>query len=613
MKDSPSIPARLLARFDRRRERTALVTPGRTWTYGELADEVRLLAAGFRALGVRPGMRISHIAENSDLWILTDLALLSAGAVTVPRGGDASAEEVRFVTRHAAALGVVAEDAAQLAKVAPALGDTTLPPVVTRGPATGGAVTLDEVRGLGSGRDAPDPGDVRSSDLATIIYTSGTTGNPKGVRLTHANILHNVDAVPTLLAFREDDRFLSFLPTWHSFERTIEYVVLDSGMTLCYSSRRALRHDLQRFRPTFLIGVPRIYEMILDGVLHGIDRAREPLRSALRACLGASRVRHALRRRRLGLSLSHRCAVVHPGPLERALLGALETLLLPPDRLADRLVYRRIRAALGGAVAAAVSGGGPLPIHVDEFLVRAGVPLLQGYGLTETAPVLCVRTPRRNIPGTIGLPLPATEIRIVDDAGRPVPAGVRGVIEARGPQVMSGYHENDGATAAALRADGWFHTGDIGMLTDEGDVLITGRAKDTIVLRGGENVEPETIEAALRQSPLIADAVVVGHGQKHLGALLLPDMEALRARLGSAPANPAEAPGSEADRLVRAEAARLVSPERGFRVFERVPRIGWLPEPLSPETETLTLTLKKRRAVIEERFRDLIAALFRDD
>ncbi|HYC76686.1 MAG TPA: long-chain fatty acid--CoA ligase [Planctomycetota bacterium] len=589
-------------------------------TYRELFRRVETAAAGFLDLGVRAGDRVGVVAENFDLWMVCDLALLSLGAVTVPRGGDAGDDEIVFCLGHAECRFAVFETGALHDRARPRLPGLEAC-VILRG-AADGAVSWEVLSERGAARLARG-GDaelrerleaVRSDDLATIVYTSGTTGNPKGVMLAHGNILHNLRALPQLFDFRPGMKFVSFLPTWHTFERTVEYVVLDNGLELHYSSKRTLKADLTRVAPDFLVGVPRVWETFFQGVLQALEKAPPRRKAFAERLLAASRTYHRLLRRARGRALERDGRVARPSWTAQIGLRLGAFTAFPGEWLARRTVYAKLKAALGGRLAICISGGGPLPPEVEDFFLRAGLPFYNGYGLTETAPVACVRTPDRNIAGTIGRPLPETEIRIVGDDGRDLGRLKKGVIQIRGPQVMRGYWRNERATAACLTPDGWFDTGDVGLLTDEGDVVITGRAKDTIVLRGGENVEPENIETALSASPVILDVVVVGHAQKALGALIVPDWDVVRARR---PGLPQAAPEALADRpevaeLLRAEVSALICRERGFRVFECVTKVCCLPRPFSPEEGTLTHTLKKRRNVIEERFADRIRALFDD-
>lgn len=586
-------------------------------TYGELFRSVDELAAGFLDVGIRHGDRVGVISENQDLWLLTDLALLSIGAVSVPRGGDAPAAEIGLVLSHSECRAAVFETEALMRK-----GQAEVPglaSVIVMKGSGHGALTLDEVQESGRKHFAQHPQDLRDrqaavteADLASIVYTSGTTGNPKGVMLTHGNILHNVHAVPGILHFEEGMRFVSFLPSWHTFERTIEYVVLDSGVELHYSSKRTLKQDVVRVKPDFMVGVPRVWETFYRGLTSALEKLDPKKRKLIEGALEGSRQYHRLGRRARGTTLDPPAKIARPSLAERIGLRLRQVPHLLQELLSRKLVYAKLREALGGSLRISISGGGPLAAEVDEFFVRAGIPFLNGYGLTETAPVVCVRLPERNVLGTIGMPLPETQVRIVDETGKDVGREARGTIQVRGPQVMQGYWNNEAATRACILPGGWFDTGDLGMLSNEGDVIINGRCKDTIVLTGGENVEPENIETTLLASPLILDVVVVGHARKTLGALIVPNFEVVRVRITRLPdADPESAVNDpEVDGLIRSEVARLVCSERGFRSFECITRFAYLARPFSPEDGTLTATMKKRRRVIEERHHDLIESLF---
>ena len=591
------------------------------WTSAELARAVVEFAAGLESLGVKRGDRVAILADNHDLWLVADLAVLALGAADVPRAADASTEEIAFVVAHSESTFVIAEDAELWERVREAIrANGPLPPaVILKGAATAGAHTYESVATRGAERlrrkdsaIGPLGSAVERSQLATIVYTSGTTGNPKGVMLTHGNILHNIETLPELVAFSERDSYLSFLPSWHTFERTFTYCIVAAGARIHYTTKAALRKDLARVRPTLVAGVPRLWETLASNVIDKIHKLPGLKRRLIETALKAS-ARHidALRRRR-GWLLDKDWRIIHPSPLGILVDLATLPLLWPLHRLADTLIYRKLRESLGGNIRFLVSGGGALPAHVDEFINRAGVCLLNGYGLTETAPVVSVRLPQRNVLLTAGQPLAETEFRVMDDEGR-VDLGTRkkGVLWIRGPQVMKGYFKNPAATDKVLR-DGWFNSGDLAILTDQQDVVISGRVKDTLVLRGGENVEPENIEAEIVRSPLIADAVVVGHAQKHLGALIVPNAEALAASVPGLPKHPdATAVMTPAiQKLLHAEITRLVGADRGFRIFERVPKIALIAEPFSVEAGTLTPTLKKRRHVIEERYAAEIRGLF---
>jgi long-chain acyl-CoA synthetase len=621
----PGLASHLVERFRARGTMTVLEGNARCarerWTGDELADAVEAFAAGLFALGVRRGDRVALIADNHDLWLAGDLAVLALGAADVPRAADASPAEIAFVVEHSESRILLVEDQALWTRVAAEIDKAGRPRtvIVLKGPAPSGTLSFAEVSERGRAASAAARADfdaarraVEPADLATIVYTSGTTGNPKGVMLTHANVLHNVRVLPSLVDITPDDKYLSFLPSWHTFERTFSYCVLAAGAVMTYSTKAALRKDLVRVRPTLVAGVPRLWETMTGSLLSKLEKAPRAAKAIARLALRASE-RYVLGvRRRRGQLVDERYSVAHATPMQIIAHAAAWPVIWPLHRLADALVYRKLRDATGGRIRFLVSGGGALPAHVDELINRAGICLLNGYGLTETAPVVSVRLPQRNILTTAGQPLPDTHFRVMDEEGaKDLGRRAKGVLWIKGPQIMQGYFKNADATTAVLR-DGWFNSGDLAVLTDQDDVIICGRMKDTVVLRGGENVEPETIEAELVRSPLIADAVVVGHAQKHLAALIVPNPDGI----GQALPQAGEAGGNlctaSVESLIRAEVSRLISPDRGYRVFERVPKIACLPEPFSVEAGTLTATMKKRRHVIEERYAAEIRRLFAD-
>ena len=306
--------------------------------------------------------------------------------------------------------------------------------------------------------------------------------------------------------------------------------------------------------------------------------------------------------------------VIHLKGLSRITRSIQACLLSPFHQIADKLVYAKLRAALGDSIRFIVSGGGALQEHVDEFFNRAGVCLMNGYGLTETAPVICIRTPTDNVLTTAGKRLPETEWRIRnEDNTETLPQGAKGVLWVQGPQVMDGYHRNKEATDAVLQ-DGWFCTGDLAALTQDGEVMIQGRAKDTIVLRGGENVEPELIEAPIAKIPFIQDVLVVGHGEKHLCALIVPNPETLASRFPKLDKEDlhAAARHQEVGSFIHEAIKKALARDKGFLVFQQVPKIVCLDTPFSAEDGTLTQTLKKRRPQIEAKHADLIAAVYED-
>lgn len=564
-------------------------------TFGRLVEDVDTLALALLDLGIGRGDRVGLIAENRWAWLHVDLALVSLGAIDVPRGCDTSPPEMQFLLRHSGCRMVFADDertARELLDARAKLPRIERIVVMQESTALPGALALGdlmrrgaELRRSSGGRLERAREQVQPDDLLTIVYTSGTTADPKGVMLTHRNVLENIAMVREVLHVTERDSFLSVLPAWHMYERIMDYLALDAGGQLVYTDRRHIKDDLLAVRPTVFAAVPRIWEMLHDGVVAQSLKLGGWRGAMLRTALRTSRL--------VGGGKGH---LGH-----RLLHGVLR-----------RVVLTKVIDRFGGRLRLCVSGGGALPRHVDETLLGIGLPLLNGYGLTETSPVASVRRPGDNAPGHIGPPLPGTEIEARGPDGRTCAVGQTGVLWIRGPQVMRGYYENPGRTAEVLGADGWFQSGDLGHVDRHGNVWITGREKDTIVLAGGENVEPEVVETLIKTSPFVEQAVCVGQDQKGLGALLVPNAEALESRVGRElwDLRDGELHGAAVHKLLRAELDRLLVRANGCRHHERVVTFRVLAEPLTAENGLLTHTLKVRRHVVAERFAGIIAAMF---
>ena len=568
-------------------------------TFGRLATEVDQLATALLALGLQRGDHVGLVAENRYEWLLIDAALASIGVVDVPRGSDTTPTELRFILEHSGCCAVFAEDdrvAQELLAMQESLPALRYVVVMAEDTAVDGALALGELLRRGEAeleqravalREARAA--VTEEDLLTIVYTSGTTAEPKGVMLSHRNVLCNVRACVDVLHVTEEDSFLSVLPAWHMYERIMDYLALAAGGSLTYTDRRRIKDDLRDVRPTIFAAVPRIWEMLHDGVVNAAMKLTGLKGWMFRRCLEVSR--------RVGAGKA--------SPAER-----LQHALL------DKVISKKVRAGLGGRLRLCASGGGALPRHVDETFLGMGIPLRNGYGLTETSPVAAVRLPAQTQPGHIGPPLPETRVEARRDDGSPCAVGETGVLWIQGPQVMRGYYHNPERTRQVLTEDGWFNSGDLGHTDDRGNLWVTGRAKDTIVLAGGENVEPEPLETLIKTSPLIEQAVVVGQDEKALGALLVPSFEALERALPAPESRQREGDTLTCDevrKLYRAEVDRLVTRANGCRPTDRIASLQVLAGPLTPENGLLTQTLKVRRHVVAERFADVIAGMFRRD
>ncbi len=569
-----------------------------TTSAAELVEQVRDLSLGLTGLGMTRGSRVAILAESRPDWLVSDLAILTAGAVTVPIYPTLSADQVGFILKDAAVTLAIASTEAQCRKILDAApGVPSLRAVVMLDPvganAAGAAVPLfafgDVVAaghrqitgGWGVAREYQDAATaVEPNDLATIIYTSGTTAEPKGVMLTHGNILANLEGVRAVIPLSPEDTALSYLPLCHAFERTVSYVYLANGVSMVFAeSIDMLARDLQMVRPTVMTGVPRVFEK-----LHARILAKGQDAGGVKARVFAWAAGVA---RRAGRARSHG--------------GRPSGLLAIEHALADRLVFRKVRAGLGGRLRLAVSGSAPLRPDIGEFFLGMGLPIIEGYGLTETAPVLTVMPLDDIRYGTVGRPLSNVELRIAND----------GEVLARGPNVMAGYYNRPGETEAVL-AGGWFHTGDIGAIDTDGYLAITDRKKEIIVTSGGKKIAPQPIEEALRSHDFVAEVVVIGEQRHFPSALVVPDLAVLSRRFGQ----PAPADLAAAESLVtRTDVRELVQAaidELNTRLaqFERIKRFSLLPTAFSIEGGELTPTLKVKRRVIEERYRAVIDALY---
>lgn len=587
-------------------------------THGELYARVRELGAGLLSLGIRPGEKVGLISDNRPEWITCDLACVCIGAADVPRGSDSTTREIDYILGHSDSVASFVEDETQLDRILslrPHLPDLRFLVVMDpdyHGPLPEEVYRLEDV--AARGRRKIEDGDrgfeealgaVKETDLATIIYTSGTTGEPKGVMLSHRNLMHNIEILPGWIGISEKDRFICILPPWHIFERMVEYVALSVGASLAYTSIRTFADDMALEQPTLIASVPRIWEGVYSKVMAKIrsepERRQKTFHTLVRLSKTYVKSMKVLQGQDTLFELQ--------SPESRLLLwvrSLLTVVFLYPLYAFARKKFAPIRERTGGKLRAAVSGGAALPRYVDEFFCAVGITLLEGYGLTETSPVLAARTFDRQVLGTVGLPLPGTEIKIVDGEGEELPPGAQGLVLCRGDQVMEGYYKKPEETARVINDEKWFDTGDLGHKTFRGEVSITGRAKETIVLLGGENVEPTPIEDAITESPFVSQVMVVGQNKKSLGALVVPDFAALNEKSGLEGKSPGELCADDSVRaIITDEIRRLVSAEKGFKTCERIKLFRLLDREFTIGDE-FTLTMKKKRNVLEEHYAGII-------
>ncbi|HVS15253.1 MAG TPA: long-chain fatty acid--CoA ligase [Thermoanaerobaculia bacterium] len=547
----------------------------------EFVSAVHALALALERRGVEKGQRIAVFAENRPEWHVVDFACHLLGVVTVPLYPTLTAAQVGYILRNSGSRWVFFSDAEKGAVVAAQRASLGQPieTVALDEEARGDGLSLVRLQAEGAPDLATRPLEslccrVDAEDLASLIYTSGTTGEPKGVMLTHRNFVSNVLSCADLYAIDASDIALSFLPLSHVFERTVDYLFFLRGVAIHYApSIERVPPLLLEVRPTVMTSVPRVYERAYLRVLGTVERESATKRRVFRWALGVGRRAAAARRR-----------------------GFVGPWLALRRRIAHRLVFRTIHQRFGGRLRFAISGGAALSREVAAFFEAIGLQLYQGYGLTETAPVLAAERPGAVRLGSVGRTVPGVELRIAED----------GEILARSPGLMRGYWENPTATAEVIDPEGWFYTGDVGHLDDDGFLFITDRKKDLLVTSGGKNVAPQPIEQLLVSQRFIAQAIVVGDGYPYVTALLVPRLEELPAELE--PRDVEEAVADERVRALVEEAVAAVN--RSLADHERIRNWRLLARELTIEEGEITPTLKVRRRVVLERHGELISSMY---
>ena len=558
-------------------------------THHEAEQRVRAVALGLRELGLQAGDRVAILAETRLEWALADYACLCARVADVPIYPNLPANQVEYILRDSAATGVFCSTAAQVDKIREVrAGLPGLRHVIVfnadggRGGVANGVITLAELEAQGRAAAARYPRfkdealAVRPDDLATLLYTSGTTGAPKGVMLTHNNIWSNVAACVDALRVSEGDSCLAWLPLSHILERMVEYYFFHVGVTINYAeSVDAVSQNLNEVRPTVLVAVPRLYEKVYARVLEN-------------AVTGSALKRRVFQwAKRTGEAwTAHRLAEI-PVPLTLKLRQAI----------ADRLVFSKLRARTGGRVKLFVSGSAPLAPEIARFFYSAGLPVIEGYGLTETSPVLTLTPRERPKLGSVGKAIPGVQIRIAAD----------GEILAKGPNIMQGYYNKPEETREAIDPDGWFHTGDIGELDADGYLKITDRKKDLLKTAGGKYIAPQPIENKVRLNKFVASAVVLGDQRKFPIILIVPNVDQLER--WAKDRNLSYASRAELIALadVKAKMEREVMDGlRDLAKFEMPKKVVLLENDFTIESGELTPSLKVKRRQVEKNYRALI-------
>lgn len=589
--------------------------------------------AGLLNLGIKRGELVGLISDNRPEWLYADVGLMGIGCADVPRGCDATVNDLEKIFSLTEIKNVITENSAQVNKVV-SLKDKV--PTIKRVIVFENEVKSEvletakqnnieicfyaDVMKDGKKWRIEHKDEVeaefskgKKDDLATIIFTSGTTGAPKGVQLTHGGFLAQLDEIPERIYLNPGDRALSVLPVWHVFEREVEYVILIQGGSLCYSKPvgSILLADFKSINPHLLPAVPRVFEAVYDGVTKKMRKTGGIVLAMFNFFVKIAKIQKRMSRK---MFKQNACFTRYNAGLWWTICFIPWVLMWPLYWLGDLIVFRKIKAMLGNNFRAGIAGGGAYPKVIDEFFWAIGVNIVEGYGLSETSPIVAVRPIAAPVFRTIGSAIRGVEVRVVDPVdGYVLERGRQGVLQVRGPTVMKGYYKRPDLTEKVINKDGWLDTGDLAVITIHNEIQIRGRIKDTIVLRGGENLEPVPIEAKLSESKYIKQAVVVGQDMRYLGALILVDEEEIK--------NFAEENGIQYDtyenylmsdvvqKLYESEISSLISSKNGFKLFERIAKFQLITKPFEVGIE-LSAKQEIMRFRINEIYKDKIDAMF---
>lgn len=557
----------------------------------EFADRVKCFSLGLRDLGLEAGDKLIILSENRPEWVISDVANLCLGGITVPIYTSLIPEQIKYIIDDSDAKIVVVSDRGQWQKIEAIKSELTKVTsyITCLSEAPEGVLTFAQVLERGRKMDKQNPGlfekmalEVKPDAIASIIYTSGTTGPPKGVMLTHSNIFSNVKTCSSILPFKDTDTVLSFLPLSHILERMAMFAYLYIGMSIGFAeSIDTLGENLLEVRPHIMVNVPRVLEKIYAKVIDNVQVSSSLKRKIF---FWAMKVGRKYGRKKI-------------------LNQPISKILQFKRNLANKLVFSKVYAKTGGRVRFFLCGGAPLSKDIGEFFYAIGLTVIEGYGLTETSPVITANTFENLKFGTVGKPIPGVDVRIDED----------GEILTKGPHVMNGYYKKEAASREVFEG-GWFHTGDIGHFDEEGFLVITDRKKDIIVTSGGKNVAPQPIEGILNLSPYISTALVIGDSRKFISALVVPNFEKLEeyARQNNISFE------DHCDLVKKEEIVRFIQEQvdrsaPNLASYEKVKKIALLDKEFEIEKGEITPTLKVKRNIVEEKYRGLIDAMYRED
>ncbi|XP_019184085.1 PREDICTED: probable acyl-activating enzyme 16, chloroplastic [Ipomoea nil] len=617
--------------------------PPTNLSFKELEKEIVSFAEGLRVIGLKPDEKIALFADNSCRWLVADQGIMTTGAINVVRGSRSSVEELLQIYNHSESVALAVDNPEMYSRIAETFHSHADVRFVILLWGEKSSITSEVRDGLPiySFTEILDLGNeshmallhtqearnqyiyepINSDDVATLVYTSGTTGNPKGVMLTHKNLLHQIVNLWDPVRVVPGERFLSMLPPWHAYERAAEYFMLSFGCKQVYTTVKNLKEDLKRYQPQYLISVPLVYETLCSGILKQIKTSSTARKLIALLFLKISLAYKDAKRIYEGkcLTKDQKQPSYLVSVLDWLWARAIAALLCPLHLLARKLVYSKIHSNIGISKGG-ISGGGSLSPHVDKFFEAIDITVLDGYGLTESSPCVACRHSNCIVLGSPGHPIRYTEIKVVDaETDEVLPPGSKGIIKAKGPQVMKGYYKNPKATKQAIDENGWLNTGDIGWIVphhsvgrsrnSSGAIILEGRAKDTIVLSSGENVEPSEIEEAAMGSNLIKQIVVFGQDKRRLGAIVVPHKEEVLLA-----AKKLSVVDFDATEVSKEKTANLLHEELRKWTTGSAFQIGPLlviDEPFTIDNGLLTPTMKVRRNKVTDLYKEQIDNLYK--
>ena len=589
-------------------------------TYEKFFEDVLLLSRELRAKKITKNSKVMFVCDNRYGWIVTDFAIASLGAISIPRGSDTTTKELEYIMRHSKCEYLIVENESVYEEHKEMLKSLDLKSIFileahnihTFFDNTYSYQDLlkdkkiykndiEEFKKLGDSLD--------ENDTFTLIYTSGTTGVPKGVILTHKNIMYNVRELPEIIALSSDDIWVSILPSWHIFERAVEYLSVSVGCRTIYSSIKTFANDLETYKPTLVATVPRLWESMYTKINSKLKKEDpKKYKIFLKLVDISAAYNHNLRVIKDELPLFEKRNFISTCIDKSKAYFKLFFLYLPNILAKKKL--KAVQEKFGGRLRLAISGGGSLPDFIDSWIDAVGIRIVNAYGMTECAPAIAGRALNCNTFSTLGLPIKDTDLKIIDEKGDELKHGKVGEIIIKGEQITPGYYDNDEENKKAFTEDGYFKTGDLGKLTLRGELVITGRSKEIIVLANGENIDPSKIESAISKLPFITDAILVGQDKKGLGMLIVPDLEELSdyvSKKFNEVINDVQTlfADKKISNEIKNDMNKILNTKNGFKSFEKLQNIHLLEDEFKVGDE-LTNTMKKKRHIIEKKYKKLI-------